>query len=161
MLFATWNNTNPLWSKSWQKSITIWPRRQQYIKKPLPGTSKHSNHPALFIFSPRCSFTAEQPGAVHPSWVVYYNFSSPSDFLTFRVLLSCHEGENSLSIVIGLLLAWGSRVFPIVSQFIYAPQVTNGVTIKKKKKISYNFQVTLKVLKHSKFLGKGNSERSS
>lgn len=33
--------------------------------------------------------------------------------------------------------------------------------LKKRKRISFNFQVTLKVLKHSKFLGKGNSERSS
>lgn len=56
--------------------------------------------------------------------------------LTLRMLLLGHEGENSLSIIIGLLLTWGSRVFPIVCQFVHTPQVTNGITVRKKERLA-------------------------
>lgn len=41
--------------------------------------------------------------------------------LTIWVLLPGHEGEDRLGIVIGLLLAGGARVLPIVCQFVDTP----------------------------------------
>lgn len=44
------------------------------------------------------------------------------------MFLPCHEGEDGLGIVIGLLLTGSSRVFPIVGQFVHSAKVTDGVT---------------------------------
>lgn len=51
--------------------------------------------------------------------------------LTIWVLLAGHEGEDRLGVVIGLLLAGGTRVLPIVRQLIDAPQVTDGITARE------------------------------
>lgn len=54
--------------------------------------------------------------------------------LTFWVLLAGHEGQDRLGVVIGLLLAGGARVLPVVRQLVDAPQVADGVTARETRK---------------------------
>ena len=54
--------------------------------------------------------------------------------LTFWVLLSGHEGQDRLGIVIGLLLAGGARVLPVVRQLVDTPQIADGVTARETRK---------------------------
>ena len=47
------------------------------------------------------------------------------------MLLAGHKGEDRLGVVIGLLLAGGTRVLPIVRQLVDTPQVADGVTARE------------------------------
>lgn len=49
-------------------------------------------------------------------------------WLTLWVLLAGHEREDGLGIVIGLLLAGGTRVLPIVRQLVDTSQIADGIT---------------------------------
>lgn len=51
--------------------------------------------------------------------------------LTIWVLLTGHKGEDRLGVVIGLLLAGGARVLPVVRQLVDTPQVADGVTARE------------------------------
>lgn len=51
--------------------------------------------------------------------------------LTIWVLLTGHKGEDRLGVVIGLLLAGGTRVLPVVRQLVDTPQVADGVTARE------------------------------
>lgn len=50
------------------------------------------------------------------------------------MLLPGHEGEDRLGIVIGLLLAGGARVLPVVCQLIDTPEIADGVTARERRK---------------------------
>ena len=77
-----------------------------------------------------------QPRASHPS----QSSSHPRTLgrakeepvcLTIWVLLAGHKGEDRLGVVIGLLLAGGARVLPVVCQLVDTPQVADGVTARE------------------------------
>lgn len=47
---------------------------------------------------------------------------------TVRVLLSGHQGQDSLGVVVGLLFTRCAGIFPVIGQLVDAAQVTDCVT---------------------------------